>query len=121
MAVGSVGAPGDDASLAGSQTISRTSKTTGPQCRWSRRRGEQEREETLLRRLVPSTRALVDPLPKTGANLLIRLKVAQVETRGGARVEDKTRAKLNAALPGQVFPLACDGEGDEKGQPWPHW
>ena len=26
----------------------------------------------------------------------------KVETRGGAKVEDKTRAKLNAALPGQV-------------------
>ena len=49
------------------------------------------------------------------------MKVAKVETRGGARVEDKTRAKLNAALPGQVSHLACDGEGNEKGQPWPHW
>ena len=38
------------------------------------------------------------------------MKVAKVETRGGARVEDKTRAKLNAALPGQVSPLDCGGE-----------
>ena len=57
----------------------------------------------------------MDPLPKTGANLLIRLKVAQVETRGGARVEDKTRAKLNAALPGQVSPLDCGGEEESDG------
>ena len=26
----------------------------------------------------------------------------QVETRGGAKVKDKSRAKLHAALPGQV-------------------
>ena len=43
------------------------------------------------------------------------MKVAKVETRGGARVEDKTRAKLNAALPGQVSPLDCGGgEAEEE-------
>ena len=49
------------------------------------------------------------------------MKVAKVETRGGARVEDKTRAKLNAALPGQVSPLDCGGEAAMATLPMPHW
>ena len=48
------------------------------------------------------------------------MKVAKVETRGGARVEDKTRAKLNAALPGQVS-LDCGGEAAMATLPMPHW
>ena len=46
-------------------------------------------------------------LDRPGHTLLANIdwveqKSVQVETRGGAKVEDKTRAKLNAALPGQV-------------------
>ena len=38
----------------------------------------------------------------------------QVETRGGAKVKDKSRAKLHAALPGQVG----GGEDEEKDDAW---
>ena len=46
--------------------------------------------------------------PKNISSFRLCPEFDQVETRGGAKVKDKSRAKLHAALPGQV-----GGGGDD--------